>query len=236
MTHQLGLLLALVMALTACSPATTSSPSSGEPAAPRPPKILRIALGRQIEAFVPIVTGAVTTTGGGGQVLPLVSNRLQNFDEKGNKFGELAESLPSVNACTWKINPDGTMETVWKLRPNLKWHDGMPITADDLLFGYQVVTRPGLPTSASTFTRSIKEVVGVDRLTVSVRWKDLFVSADEPGESLPLLPKHILEGPLGSTRPDVFANHPYFTSEFVGRPIQADRMAARGPDRPGRLR
>ena len=216
MARQLGLLMIVMLAIGACSPAPSITSSSGEPAAPRAPKILRIALGRQIEAFVPVVTGAATTTGGGGQVLPLVSNRLQNFDEKGNKFGELAEALPSLTDGSWKINGDGTMETVWKLRPNLKWHDGMPITADDLVFGYQVVTTPGLPTAAITYTRNIREVVAVDRLTVSVRWKEVFVSADEPAENLPVLPKHILEGPLATTRPEAFANHPYFTSEFVG--------------------
>src|SRR5207249_4059208 len=184
--------------------------------ATRGPKVLRIALGRQIEAFVPVVTNAVTTTGGGGQVLALVSNRLQNFDERGNKFGELAESLPSVTAGTWTINPDGTMETVWKLRPNLKWHDGTAVTADDLTFGYQVVTTPGLPTTAGMFVRNIREVVALDPLTVSVRWSDLFATADEPAENLPVLPRHLLESSLASNRPDAFANQPYFTSEYVG--------------------
>lgn len=32
------------------------------------------------------------------------------------------------------LNPDGTMDTTWKLRPNEKWHDGTPFTAEDLVF------------------------------------------------------------------------------------------------------
>ena len=27
------------------------------------------------------------------------------------------------------------MDTTWKLRPNVKWHDGTPFTAEDLVFG-----------------------------------------------------------------------------------------------------
>src|SRR6266542_1260266 len=145
MRANLAATLVLACLLSACTPVAVnrSVDDTAAPAVARGPKVLRIALGRQIEAFVPVVSGAVTTTGGGGQVLPLVSNKLQNFDERGNNLPELAVALPSVAAGTWRINPDGTMETIWTLRPNLKWHDGMPVTADDLAFGYRVVTTPG---------------------------------------------------------------------------------------------
>jgi peptide/nickel transport system substrate-binding protein len=42
----------------------------------------------------------------------------------------LAEELPSVKKGTWKIDVQKkTMLTVYKLRPNLKWHDGKPYTS-----------------------------------------------------------------------------------------------------------
>ena len=210
-------MLMLACMLAACAP-PPSAPSGGAQSAARPrePKVLRIALGRQIEAFVPVVTGAVTTTGGGGQVLALVSNKLQNFDQRGNNYPELAAALPSVQAGTWRVNADGTMETVWSLRPNLKWHDGAAITARDIAFGYQVLTTPGLPTTAGAYLRNIREVVVVDPLAVSVHWAEPFAAADEPGENLLVLPQHILEGVLAGIRPDAFGSHPYFTTEFVG--------------------
>ena len=34
------------------------------------------------------------------------------------------------------------MELTWKLRPNVKWHDGIPLTADDFVFGIQVIKDP----------------------------------------------------------------------------------------------
>src|SRR5438105_9834283 len=42
-----------------------------------------------------------------------------------------AEEAPSVQKGTWKINGDGTMDTIWKLRKNVKWTDGTPMVADD---------------------------------------------------------------------------------------------------------
>src|SRR5205823_1484694 len=40
----------------------------------------------------------------------------------------LAEALPALNTDTWKVFPDGRMETTWRLHPNLTWHDGTPLT------------------------------------------------------------------------------------------------------------
>jgi peptide/nickel transport system substrate-binding protein len=222
MRRKLGSILVLALALLACAPVgSQSAPSSAgqpstAPAASRGPKVLRIALGRQIEAFVPVISGATTTTGGAGQVLPLVSNRLQDFDERGNKFAELAEALPTIRDGTWRVNADGSMETIWKLRSNLKWHDGAPVTAEDLMFGYAVVTTPGLPNTAGAYIRNIRDVTMLDPLTISVQWKEPFATADEPGENLPVLPKHLLENALASGRPEAFGNNSYFTTDFVG--------------------
>ena len=51
---------------------------------------------------------------------------------------QLAVKIPSIEKGSWKLNSDGTMDTTWKLRPNVKWHDGMPFTSADLVFTYQV--------------------------------------------------------------------------------------------------
>ena len=58
----------------------------------------------------------------------------------------LAEELPSVKKGTWKIDPQKkTMITVYKLRPNLKWHDGKPYTSKDFEFGWQIAKHPQFP-------------------------------------------------------------------------------------------
>jgi ABC-type oligopeptide transport system substrate-binding subunit len=36
------------------------------------------------------------------------------------------------------------METMYRLRPNLTWQDGQPLTAEDFVFGWQVSRAPGL--------------------------------------------------------------------------------------------
>jgi hypothetical protein len=40
----------------------------------------------------------------------------------------LVEHLPELNSDTWRVLPDGRMETICRLRPNLARHDGTPLT------------------------------------------------------------------------------------------------------------
>src|SRR4030095_4270098 len=144
----LALILAgLMVLLGACAPSSpgggappANSGQSGAPAAnpaSTGPKIIRIALSRERNGLVISLSASASTSGGAIQAQNLPANKLQNMDEKGTRYAELAEALPSTTNGTWLINADGTMETTWKLRPNIKWHDGQPVTTDDLVFGFQ---------------------------------------------------------------------------------------------------
>jgi peptide/nickel transport system substrate-binding protein len=55
---------------------------------------------------------------------------------------------------------------VWRfaLRPNVRFHDGSPFTADDVVFSFQRATGPG--SNIASFLASVKEVRKVDDLTV----------------------------------------------------------------------
>jgi len=74
---------------------------------------------------------------------PTYTRRLFNaylslFDVSGKPRPYLAESLPELNTSTWQIFPDGRMETAYRLRPGLTWHDGAPLSSDDFGFAYRV--------------------------------------------------------------------------------------------------
>lgn len=216
--------IALVALLSAC----TAAPSAGGPASapgaepPRGPKVLRIALSREPNGFVISLSASTSTSGGAIQAQNLPANKLQNTDDKGQAYAELAEALPSTGAGTWTINPDGTMETTWKLRPNIKWHDGTPVTSEDLVFGYQAATAPGVPSLGASYLRNIREVVALDGLTAVVRWSRPSPTADTPGDNLPVLPKHLLESELAKGA-ESFMQMPYWTSKFIGNgPFKLD--------------
>src|SRR5206468_10735214 len=69
----------------------------------------------------------------------LVSAGLTNSDDRGNQRAQLAEAAPTIENGRWRVLPDGRMETTWQIRANARWHDGTPVTTDDLLFTLNVV-------------------------------------------------------------------------------------------------
>ena len=66
----------------------------------------------------------------------LIFNGLLKLDEKGDWQPDLAES--------WEAGPDSDVFT-FTLRSDIRWHDGLRITADDVLFTVQLMQDPDLP-------------------------------------------------------------------------------------------
>ena len=76
---------------------------------------------------------------------------LAGWDNDGNLVPVLAAEIPS------KEN-DGLAEdgrsVVWKLKRGVKWHDGMPFTADDVVFNWEYAERRRPRRSRSPATRT----------------------------------------------------------------------------------
>ncbi len=98
-------------------------------------------------------------------------------------------------AESWDISPDGLTWTI-HLRKGVKWNDGEPLTADDVVFTYKdLVYNKDLPSSSrDIFTVEGKEfdVSKVDDYTVTFR-TPLKFSPFLRGLTQEILPKHILE-------------------------------------------
>jgi len=81
---------------------------------------------------------------------------LVNRDKDFKLEPALAVSWQALDATTWRF----------KLRPNVRFHDGTPFTADDAVFS---IERAKAPTSQRRFTlSSIKTVRKVDDLTIDI--------------------------------------------------------------------
>jgi peptide/nickel transport system substrate-binding protein len=68
----------------------------------------------------------------------LIYNGLVKYDKDLNLVGDLAES--------WEVSPDGLTIT-FHLRRGVRWQDGTPFTAEDVLFGFRTITDPKTPTA-----------------------------------------------------------------------------------------
>jgi peptide/nickel transport system substrate-binding protein len=131
----------------------------------------------------------------------------------------LVEKIPSVQDGDWVVNPDGTMEVTWRLRPNIRWHDGRPLTVEDVIFGWQVMVDRDVPAFGKGDASKIARIEKIDDRTFKVYWRERFVFANQGIPQLSPtarpLPRHILES-VFRTDKERFRNHPYWTREFIG--------------------
>ncbi len=158
-----------------------------------------------------------------GGVALYLSGRLFNaglalLDDAGLPRAYLAEELPRLNTDTWRVLPDGRMETTYRLRPNLAWHDGSVLSAEDFVFAHRVYSHPELAAGTPPFN-AVEEVIAPDARTVLVRWHRPYPDAGSltaRSREFPPLPRHVLEASFQEDSPDAFSNHLYWSREYVG--------------------
>jgi ABC-type transport system substrate-binding protein len=109
------------------------------------------------------------------------------------------------------------METTWKLRPNVFWHDGAPFSAEDLLFTAAVLRDPRVPEFRTEANDWVEGVDAPNASTVIVRWDRPFIWADTffSHELTPPLPRHLLESAYRDD-PSSLAQLPYWAEQYVG--------------------
>src|SRR5438874_12689839 len=107
------------------------------------------------------------------------------------------------------------MATTYTLRPNLTWHDGKALTADDFVFALRAYKAPGAIFDPVPQDR-IEEVLAPDPTTVVFRWKTLYPEAGALRSSMfEPLPRHILEGPLEQQTSDELVGLSYWSRDYV---------------------
>jgi ABC-type transport system substrate-binding protein len=91
----------------------------------------------------------------------------------------------------WEISADKKVFT-FHLRPGMKWHDGHPVTAEDVKFSYDEIFNPEVnAANRRPYFENIKSVEVVDPLTVRFTVKnDYFQNFDVAANMLLITPKH----------------------------------------------
>ncbi|MCM8745738.1 peptide ABC transporter substrate-binding protein [Thermomicrobium sp. CFH 73360] len=98
----------------------------------------------------------------------VVFEALAYFDAEDKLVPRLAEEIPSVEKGT--LDPEGRW-VIWKLRKNVKWHDGEPFTAKDVKFTWEYITDEKTTATTIGSYRAIESVEIVDDYTVKVNFK-----------------------------------------------------------------
>lgn len=210
-TRFLFLALCGLLTVTACAPAarapSAGSTSDGPAAAPK-----RVSIAIMGEPKAVGLAANLSAVPGEDELTELVLAGLATVGTDGTPRPKLAESVPSVENGGWVVHPDGRMETTWRIRANTVWHDGTPVTADDLVFTARLNQDPTLASGTSGYA-SIDTVETPDANTVVVKWKRLFLRADTLFDAP--VPRHLVERAYNED-PATFGALPYWTEGFVG--------------------
>jgi peptide/nickel transport system substrate-binding protein len=102
------------------------------------------------------------------------------------------QGLPQANLATsWGISKDGTIYN-FSLNPNATWHDGEPVTSDDVIFTLQMMTSDDspIPSDLRDFWKQI-EVVRLDEKTVQFKLPEPYAPFLDY-LTFGLLPSHLL--------------------------------------------
>jgi peptide/nickel transport system substrate-binding protein len=217
------LVLALfTMACSASGPAQPSPAGSPADAPPRPQRPIVIA-----SAVEPGPLDPRQMVGGGiglRDFAALFSGALAYIDPQQKPTPMLAETLPQLGTDSWRVFPDGRMETVYKLRQNATWHDGVPVTAMDFVFGYQARLDPDMPFGKTDMDLVVADVQAVDDQTLLIAWTGPYIWAGAlHGFDFPALPRHTL-AELYATDRAGFAAGPHWREQFLGNgPYRLER-------------
>ncbi|MFH1369171.1 MAG: peptide-binding protein [Elusimicrobiota bacterium] len=125
----------------------------------------------------------LATDSASGDINGLVYNGLVKYDKDIKLVGDLAES--------WEISDNGLIIT-FKLRKNVKWHDGRPFTAGDVKFTYERLIDPKVRTPYGSDYLIVKELKILDPYTLRVTYKEPFAPALESW-GMGIVPKHVFE-------------------------------------------
>jgi peptide/nickel transport system substrate-binding protein len=118
---------------------------------------------------------------------------LVTTNEKMDVVPLLAASVPTVENGGVVLRADGGMDVIWKLRPDVKWHDGTPHTSADVKFTVEAINSPAYnPESTDGFDR-IASVDTPDPLTAVLHYREIYAPYQLQFVR-GTLPKHVLEG------------------------------------------
>ncbi|HXD98609.1 MAG TPA: peptide-binding protein [Candidatus Acidoferrum sp.] len=106
-------------------------------------------------------------------------------------LGRDLEIVPDL-AKSWAFSKD-CLTLDFQLNEGVKWHDGVPFTADDVVFTWQAMINPRTPSPYKSDFNDVERVEALGPLAVRVTYKKPYAKALMSWGSAMMLPRHLLE-------------------------------------------
>jgi len=123
------------------------------------------------------------------------------FDALIERDNRTLEYKPKL-ATQWEVSDDKLTYT-FHLRNDVKWHDGKPFTADDVIYTFQQITNEKVDAGPlRNYYKDIKNAEKLDDYTVRFTYAIPYFKALEFVGGIPVIPKHVFDDGQD------FNNHP----------------------------
>jgi peptide/nickel transport system substrate-binding protein len=141
-----------------------------------------------------IITASI---GEASNLIPILAGDSASHDVAGHIYNGLVKydknlNIVSVLAESWEISKDN-LSITFHLRKDVKWHDGTPFTAHDVMYTYRVIVDPKTPTPYAGDFKPVKEAKVIDDFTFKVTYERPFAPGLQSW-TVGILPRHLLEG------------------------------------------
>jgi peptide/nickel transport system substrate-binding protein len=195
-----GALLALALPLVASARLPQTEPGH-----------LRIGVLRDIDSINPLLSSQAAST----DLAQLIFSGLIRYDDRGEPIPDAAEAVPT--RANGGISPDGKTMT-YRLRKNVVFSDGVPLTARDVVFTWRAVLNPANNVPNHFPYDLAQSVIAKDPRTVVVHLREpnaafvaLFMRCGAQGA---ILPEHLL-GAKHDLNQDPYNRQPIGSGPFV---------------------
>ncbi len=146
----------------------------------------------------------LATDSASGEIASFLFNGLVKYDKYQKRI------IPDL-AQDFYFENDTTL--VFKLRKNVRWHDGKPFGADDVLFTYKTLVSDKIASPYSSPFRFVKSVEKVDEHTVRVIYKKPYFKALQTW-MMGIIPAHLLKEEKNIMNSS-FNTHPVGTGPYM---------------------
>jgi peptide/nickel transport system substrate-binding protein len=153
------------------------------------PGLLRIGFSFEPSSLNPMLSATIPAI----DLSMFVFSYAVRFDDRARPVPDALSEVPTVQ--NGDVTKDGRT-LIYRLRHNVKWQDGQPLTCADLKFTWQVVMNPSTNAVSTEGYRDIRDIDCSNPYVAVVHMKRLYApyiqelwSSDS---NVPILPQHIL--------------------------------------------
>jgi peptide/nickel transport system substrate-binding protein len=183
--------LALIVMLAACTKVSTGGPG-GHNAFTKPHHLRYADGGGDLASLNPVINSETRL----GFIAGMTMAYFARYDARNRPVPELLTSIPTQR--NGGISADGKTIT-WHLRRGVRWSDGVPFTADDVVFSTNVVNNPANNVIGRDGWNLIQKMDEPDKYTVIYHLRKPYAAYlptffGTAGANPCILPKHLLGG------------------------------------------